>query len=128
MKALSIENYKYCMLPEGVEDIDSLLEYLNKNYHSFVKLKVWEDSKSVAPYFIEGLLKEEAVNVADIQNVEIVDIHIYSEEEYLEKLLEVAKKKCIDCESFYGDMIVDDNCRKNLSLDGECFFYAKKEE
>lgn len=128
MKALCIGDFKYCMLPECVNDMDSLLEYLNKNYNSFVKLNVWDDSKSVAPYFIEESLKEEATNVSTINDAKIVDIQVCSEEEYLEKLLEVAKKKCVDCESFDGNMIIDDNCRKNLSLDGECFFYTKREE
>ena len=128
MKALCIGDYKYCMLPEGVNDMNSLLEYLNTNYNSFVKLNVWDDSKSVAPYFIEESIKEELTNIATINDAKIVDIHVLAEKEYLEKLLEVAKKKCVDCENFDGNMIVDNNCRNNLSLNGECCFYAKREE
>lgn len=128
MKALCIDDFTYCMLPEGVHDVDSLLEYFNKNYNSFVKLNVWDDSKTVAPYFIEDSLKEEIRNVSSINNANIVDIHTHSEKEYLERLLEAMKKKCIDCEHFEGEMIIDDGTRKKLSLDGECFLYTKKED
>ena len=128
MKALCLEDFKYCMLPDGVEDVDSLQEYLNKSYNSFVKLKVWDDSKSVAPHFIKGAIKEELSNISTISTAKIEDIYVHTEEEYVEKLLEVMKKKCIDCEHFCGDMIVDDNSREKLSLDGECIFYSKREE
>ena len=128
MKALCIDDFTYCMLPEGVQDMDSLLEYLNKNYNSFIKMNVWDDSKSVAPYFVEGTLKEQIKNVSSIDNAKIVDIQICSEKEYLERLLDVIKKKCIDCEHFEGDMVVDDSTRQKLSLDGECFLYTKKQD
>ena len=130
MKVLcvEIEDYKYCMLPAGVDDLDSLLKYLNKNYNSFIKIKVWDDSKCVAPYFIDGLLKEELINVSQIRDVKIEEGNIYSEDEYLEMLLEVVKKKCVNCMNYDGTMLIDDLCRKNLSLKGECFFFSEREE
>ena len=127
MKALLLGEYKYCMMPQGIDDYDSLTKYLNEHYDSFVEFKVWDDSNSAFPYFIKESLTSELINISTIQNVKIVEVYECPEKEYLEKLLEVAKVKCIECENFDGNLELDDNTRGRLSLDGDCYFFRKKE-
>lgn len=128
MKALVIDDYKYCELPAGVENIEAAIDFVNQNYHSFVKLKVWDEDKCVAPYFIEGLQKEEAVNISLVNSIEIKEIQILPEKEYVERLKECVQDKCMSCVHYINDGEGVESCRAKLSLDGECILYVRKED
>ena len=127
MKALVMDGYKYYELPKGVEDLDSAIKYVNQNFHSFVKMKMWDDSKCVAPYFIQEFQKEEAVNISLVNSIEIEEIEVLPEAEYMERLKKCVETKCVQCE--HNDDEEDLNSyRDKLSLDGTCVFYSKIKE
>ena len=125
MKALVIDGFKYCQLPEGVNNIDSAMKYLNKYYNSFIKVITWPEDKCVAPYFIDKYKKEECINVSMINSIELAEIEILSEKEYIERLEEKVKIKCCQCQ--HNDEEDDiDSYRDKMALDGKCLYFQKK--
>lgn len=116
--------YKF---PEGIESIDELVEYLNKNYNSFARLEAFVAEGCVAPYFIEENLEIKSTywNLAFIRNVEPVEIKILLRAEYEERLKQVVSQKCANCAHFVDYKEFESHFDK-INLDGECFYYEPK--
>lgn len=126
MKLLEID-YNYYSFPDGIDSLEAFIEYANQHYHSFVKMKIYEENKCVFPHLIEDEYKEVYVNIGQADKISEVEVTLLPRKEYDRRLLEVVKKKCVSCEHFTG-IELDDATREKLSLDGECFRYEKKED
>lgn len=130
MKVLqcSCEYYSY---PEGMENIEQFIDYVNNHYHSFIKLKKWKEDQCREPYFIDTEFEYRYVNVGQIAEIAEADITILSKDEYDRRLTQVVQQKCLNCSRYEQAESGCDNLaghRTNISLDGECFWYSKSEE
>lgn len=129
IKAVIVNNYLYYKLPEGMNTIGEFIEYLNKNYNSFVELWQFIEEGCSAPYFIEEELKTEKqyVNVATIHRVAEGVVTVLSRCEYEERLRKIVSEKCIHCQNY-----VDDGCTdlgsyfEKINLDGYCPGFEKR--
>ena len=54
-----INNVQYCKFSDGINNIKDFIEFLNKNYHSFIELEFLIEEGCVAPFYIEEDLKTE---------------------------------------------------------------------
>ena len=130
-KVARINGINYCKFPEGICDIESFVELLNKNYNSYIKLEFYEEEECVAPYFIEDNLKTETEywNAASIRNVKEGEITLLTDWEYEERFDEVFRSKCMRC-IHYIDGVCEQNeksIKEQIDLDGECYAYERKE-
>lgn len=128
MKLLQID-YDYYLYPCEMTCLDDFIAYVNQNYHSFIELTQFSTENCVFPYFINEESTRTYVNVAEIQVIKEVEATLLNRADYDERLRCVIAKKCPDCEHYIeGDPGYIDDCRDRLSLDGECYMYAKKED
>lgn len=128
MKVLDLD-YSYYYYPQGIDGLDEFVEYANKHYDSFIKLKCFETEKCVFPYLISDHTKDIYVNVASLGKISEVEVTVLSASEYDARLKQVVAEKCIDC-VHYKEETEGDNLkghRDRISLDGECWGYEKKE-
>ena len=130
MKALQI-CYDFYEYPDGITNIDDLVNYLQANYHSFIKLKQWQTENCCLPYFIESEYTWVYLNVAQIKDVceTREDIKVLSREKYTERLRQIVESKCINCVNYFEDC-EGDNLQGhwgNINLNGECRGYKKME-
>lgn len=126
MKVLKC-NDEYISYPDGISDVEAFVRYLNENYHSFLKVKRWQEENCRAPYFIESEWEYLYLNIAYIREVTEAEITILSREEYDRRLRQIVAKKCVYCESYEEDCKGDNlkGHREHISLDGDCYFYSK---
>lgn len=129
MKVLQC-NCEYYSYPDGMDHIEQFMDYVNKNYHSFIKLKKWKEDQCCEPYFIDTEFEYRYLNIAQITDVTEADITILSKDEYDSRLTAVVQQKCLNCRNYEQ---AEDGCdnleghRTKLSLDGKCYWYSKAE-
>ena len=128
MKALKIE-YDFYYYPPGCNSIDEFINYLNQNYNSFIPMTHLIEEKCREPYFIQEDVETTYLNIAQIKEVNEVEIAVLSRKEYLERLKAVVNSKCVHCKSFIDDGGEDVQSHSgNINLDGECIFFEKAED
>lgn len=129
MKVLAID-YDFFKYPDGIRTTQEFAKFLNDNYNSFIKFTQFDTENCVDPYFVDTEVKEVYLNIANINSFSEHDVTILTREEYDKRLAKVVKEKCKTCISYRenkeNDNLIGHRC--NISLDGECFFYEKKEE
>ncbi len=129
-KVALINNVHYCRFPDGITDIESFIEYLNKNYNSFVELECYIEEGCVAPFFIEEDLKTEKqyFNPSSIRLIKENEISILRRCEYEEKLKKVIADKCIHCVNYIDDVCEQDfkSHIEHIDLNGECYGFETK--
>lgn len=118
MKALRVYNV-FCLYPEGINNIDEFISFLNKNSNKFIHLKQLTTENCVVPYFIEEDFVECAVNTSSVQIFQEIEITLLSRQEYDRRLREIVPIVCKDCINFDDDGKLDGH-RETLSLDGYC--------
>ena len=126
MKILQID-YNFYYFPKNMSCIAEFIEYVNKNYNSFIELTRFETDNCVFPYLIKEETDQFYINIATMASVKEVDATVLCRAEYDARLEQVVKKKCVDCVYYEEDMEGDNltGHREKLSLDGECFGYRK---
>ena len=129
MKILEID-YDFYYYPQGISSIDDFIDYANSNYNSFVKLIQLKTENCAFPYFIKEDTKEIYVNIATIEKISEEEATIFCRLDYDVRLEQVVKNKCIDCVHYEEDSESDNlkGHREKISLDGECWWYEKKED
>ena len=125
-----INNVQYCIFPEGINDITEFIKFLNRNYHSFVELKILIEEGCVAPFYIEEDLKTEKQywNPSNIRLIKEAEVSILRRWEYNERLERVIREKCINC-IHYSEDVCDEDYKsfvEHIDLNGECYGYEKK--
>ncbi|MBE6651344.1 MAG: hypothetical protein E7613_08535 [Ruminococcaceae bacterium] len=131
MNVALINNVQYCKFPDGITNISQFIEFLNKNYHSFVELEFFVEEGCVAPFYIEEDLKteKEYVNPSNIRYVKESEALILSRAEYEKRLSKVIQDKCIHC-VHYSENLCEQDLRphiEHIDLNGDCYGYGKKE-
>lgn len=128
VKAVCFNGVNYYKFPEGISDIKEFMAYLNRNYNSFVELEILLEEGCVAPYFIEDKTEIQYWNPSLIRVIKESECYICTEDEYDEKLKEVIAQKCVYCVNYSDDGCEQDlaSHREHISLNGECYGFAKK--
>ena len=125
-----INNVQYCKFPENISNLKEFIEFLNKNYHSFVELQTLIEEGCVAPFYIEEDLRTEKqyCNPALIRHVREAEVSILRRWEYEEKLKKVIAEKCVHCVNYSEDACEMDRKShiEHIDLNGECYGYEKK--
>lgn len=125
-----INNIQCCKFPAGINNIKEFIEFLNKNYHSFVELEFLTEKGCVAPFYIEEDLKTEKQywNTLHIRLVKEAEAYILRRCEYEEKLKKVIAEKCVHCVNYSEDVCEEDfkSHSEHIDLNGECYSYEKK--
>lgn len=125
-----INNILYCKFPDGIKNITEFIEFLNKNYHSFVELDFFVEKDCAAPFFIEEDLKteKEYFNPSNVLSVKESEVYLLCRYEYEEKLKKVIQEKCIfckyysegECEQAFHSLV------EHINLNGECYGFEKE--
>lgn len=130
LKVALFNNSQYCKLPEGINNLQDFIKFLNENYHSFVELEIYAENGCVAPFFIEEDLKTEKQywNPYHIRLIKEAEITILQRSEYEEKLRKVIAEKCVHCVNYSEDTCEEDfkSHIEHIDLNGECWSYEKK--
>ena len=130
LKVAGINNILYCKFPEGIQNIQEFVAFLNQNYHSFVELEFLMEEGCVAPFYIEEDLKTETQywNPSSIRLVKEAEVSILPRSEYHERLKKVIAEKCIHCVNYSEDTCEQDfkSHIEHIDLNGECYGYEKK--
>lgn len=122
------EVYLYLM-PEGVEDIDDLLEFVNENINKYVKLFRLRIHDCVYPYVIDEFIDYTPVciNFSNYREFETDTLFVLTKDEYDERLTQLIEENCQDCIHYEdGDDI--DSHRNHMCLDGFCPRYVSRDE
>ena len=132
IKVALINNIHYCLFPEDIGNISDFIEYVNKNYHSFIKLESLIESGCVAPFFIEEDLKTEILylNPSNYRQIKEAEVSVLRRFEYEEELKNIIQEKCVHCIHYSKDVCEEDykSHIENINLNGECYGYQKKYE
>lgn len=125
MKVLYIDG-DYFLYPEDVKDFNSLKDYINKNYSSFVQLTKLSSDRTVPPFFIDEYSKQVYVNFSGCQSVEETDVTIMSKADYKTSLNNAIDEVCAACDSFIpGERRCDcGELQNNLCLNGTCEVFS----
>ena len=125
MKALKI-SWNCYSYPDGCNSLEAFANILNQNYHSFIKLRRFNDENCAFPYFIEDECEDVYLNVANINNLEEVDITVLPKYEYEERLKKVVGTVCVNCANYEEDNVGDnlEGHRDQINLDGKCNSYT----
>ncbi len=125
-----INNFQYCLFPEGINTIEEFVAFLNQNYQSFVELEMLVEEGCVAPFFIEEQLKTEKQywNTSIMRQVKEIEISILNRLEYEEKLRKVIAEKCVHCVHYSENKCEEGDIShiEHIDLNGECYGYEKK--
>ena len=125
-----INDFLYCKFPENIKNIKEFIEFLNKNYHSFVEIESFVEEGCVAPFYIEEDLKidKQYWNPSNIRNIKESEVFILCRSEYEEKLKKVISEKCAHCVNYSEDACEQDlkSHIEHIDLNGECYGYEKK--
>ena len=133
MKVLKIDGLRY-LFPDSVTNIDDFIKWIDAQEQKFVLLKHVTEFcendeyklESIAPYYIDDLIREEYLNFAQVYRIAEAEVIILSREEYDKKLRTVINKKCVTCANRIDEEEFSlDSYRGNLSLDGECYMYRE---
>lgn len=121
MKVLKID-YSYYFYPDGMTNLDSFMEYVNKNLNRFIPLVQLLEDNCVEPFFIDTDKVKCYINLTTVANIIERDVTILSKEEYDKRLADCIAKNCTDCESYIEDKLGDNlkGHRNKLRLDGQC--------
>lgn len=133
MKKLTVacmNNIQYCKFPQGINNINEFIEFLNTNYHSFVELEFLCEEGCVAPFYIEENFKTEKQywNPSHIRTVKECEVTILKRYEYKNRLEKVINEKCIHCVHYLDDMCDEDlnSFIDKIDLNGDCYAFEKK--
>ena len=121
-------NYTRYEYPQGINDFESFIVFVNKNLNQFVAMRLFDEENCSFPYLIKEDTKAACINFSNIGAIFEEEVTILSRAEYDKRLAEVVEQKCRDCEN-YEEHVLEDNLaghRATINLDGECPFYCKK--
>ncbi len=125
-----INNVQYCKFPDGINNVEDFIGFLNKNYHSFVELEFLIEKGCVAPFFIEEdlIFEKQYWNPSNIRLIKQAEANILRRYEYEEKLKKVIADKCVHCVHYSEDTCEQDlrSHIEHIDLNGECYGYEKK--
>lgn len=128
MKALKID-YDFYYFPSENNTMETFIHFLQQNYNSFIPLTHLIEEHCREPYLIKENVETTYLNVAQISEINEVEITVLSQEEYEQRLKEVVASKCVRCQHYIddgGDEIKSN--RDKISLDGECIFFEEAED
>ncbi len=132
IKVALINMGNYCLYPDGITNIKDFINFLNKNYHSFVELEFLSQDGCVAPFFIDEDLKTEKEywNPLNIRFIKEGTAYFLSKFEYEEKLKKVISEKCIHCINYSEDCCEEDfkSHIEHIDLNGECYGFEMKKQ
>ncbi len=123
------EEHEIYMLPDGVQDIDDILEFINDNMDRYVKLMRIGCHDCVYPFVIDEFIEYTPVciNFANYKSFETDTLFVLSKEEYDERLTQLIEENCQDCIHYEeGDDI--DSHRNHMCLNGFCPEYRSKND
>lgn len=124
MKLLQVD-YDYYKFPDGIENIEEFVEFVNSGGQQFIKMTKLCDDHCVPPYFIEEDQKTVYVNFLQYNTIEEVSGKVMLRIEYERKLRDIVQQKCLDCANFEGDPDDLSGHYSKLCLDGTCWAYKK---
>lgn len=130
MKLLKID-YNYYSYPDGISNIDELLDYISEKINSFIKVTMYRDDECVPPYFVKDDTGATLLNISQISSIEEIEATVLSRQEYDERLHCVVSEKCVDCVNYIDHSQSSDNLeghRGHISLDGKCNMYEKNKD
>lgn len=114
-------------MPEGIEDIDDMLDFVNENTGKYVKLYKLSCRDCIYPYAIEEYLEyiPVCVNFSNHLSFSTDELYILSKEDYDERLTQLIDENCHDCINYEdGDDI--DSHRNHMCLNGFCPEYRPR--
>lgn len=130
LKVALINNINYCKFPDGINNIEEFIAFVNKNFNSFFEVEILVEKGCVAPFFIEEELETEKQywNPANIRLIKGAEVSILQRFEYEEKLKKVIAEKCVHCVNYSEDTCEQDlkSHIEHIDLNGECYGYEKK--
>ena len=123
VKVACFNKGNFCYYPEGTKNIKDFVDYLNKNYYSFVDMDIFVDEGCVSPYFIDGKTETQFWNPSHMRCIEEGEVFICTKDEYDEKLKEVIAGKCTHCINYSEDVCEQDfdSHREHITQNGECY-------
>ncbi len=129
MKVLYIDS-DYYYFPEGIGDLDSMLDYLNKNYNSFIKLTRLDSDRTVPPFFIDEFKSQVILNIAACSSVEEATVTVMSRDDYSTSLKNAIDEVCMACDSFNPEKRTCDcgEIQENMCLNGKCDTFCLDED
>lgn len=130
IKAVCFNAINYCRFPNGITNIRDFIDYINRNYNSFIKLEIFVAKDCVAPYFTLESTETQYWNPAHMRVIQESEVHILTENEYLDKLYTVVSQKCEHCVHYSKDACEMDytSFRGHINLDGECYGFEKAQQ
>ena len=122
------DNWNYYKYPQGIENIEQFVAYLNENYHSFIKLEGLSDKNCIPPFFIEENVTTLYVNAARLVYVREEEVTVMKKKEYEKCLDEAVKLRCPSCVHYEHCVLGDGRHASRISLNGECEYFADTQE
>ena len=129
MRVLYIDG-DYYYYPNGISDLDTLSDFLNKNYSSFIKLTRLDSDHTVPPFFIDEFKSQVILNVSSCSTVEEVTVTIMSRDDYSTSLKNAVDEVCMACDSFNPEKRTCDcgEIQENMCLNGKCDAFCLDED
>ena len=121
------EEQEIYLMPEGIDDTDEMLDFINDNMDKYVKLFKVQCHDCVYPFVIEEYMEYRPVclNFSNYKSFETDTLYMLTKDEYDERLTQLIEENCHDCIHYEeGDDI--DSHRNHMCLDGCCPEYKSK--
>lgn len=133
MKKLSFfTKGNYYLVPNEFNNFNEFVDFLNNKLSKSKKYtniyKKLNETKCLAPYFVEEYITQEKLTITSTKNLYKAEIETMPFKEYNKKLGEVVKNNCKDCLKFIddGDYENLNGHHEEITLDSLCVFKIPK--
>ena len=126
MKVLCIDYERY-EFPQKTTDIDSFVEFINRNDQQFVTMRQFNEDSCVFPYLVDEDVRTVYVNFSNVSTIFEEEATVLKRTEYDARLSVCVNTICLECEN-YEDGCSSNNlagCKENMRLDGICDSYCR---
>lgn len=123
------EEKEIYLIPENINDIDEMVDFINDNMNSYIKLMKISCRDCVYPFVIDEFMEYTPVclNFSNYKSFETDTIFVLTKDEYDERLTQLIDENCHDCIHYEeGDDI--DSHRNHMCLDGFCPEYKSRHD
>ena len=121
LKILKIGDRSY-LFPNGIGSFSEMIEFANQNADRFVRLVGFEN-EDFFPYLLKETMTESAVKFRNVDQMQLSQAVIMSQEEYERAYVAYCREYCSDC-IHYEEHMADDfrfDGSPQLVLNGVCW-------
>lgn len=114
---------EYYLLPEGFKTFDEFAKFVSAKKTTKLKLTKLSEIKCMSPYFTDKAKSDVTVTLSSENPIFKTKVFLLGEREYHDRLVEIIKAKCLDCDNFIddGDYEELNGHYEEVSLDSVCF-------